>query len=899
MKKQILLFVAMLLPFLASAFDLVDEKGLFYNIKGDGTLEVVGLDAEVTEADILSDVTIGGVEYRVTSIGERAFEGRSDLTYLSIPWSVTSIGEYAFVDCGSSITVNIADPESWCQMELGNEHSSPLSSAGKVLVFDIETTSINIPEGVTSIGKFTFYQCRCITSLNIPASVKSIGSSTFEGCIGLTSLTLSEGLETIGGSAFEGCTGLKNLRIPNTVNTISINAFAKCTSITDVYCYAVNVPETDENAFNGTPTENSTLHVPANAIEAYKVAWPWSDFKEIVALNGEVPSVKRTIHVATAGTLSSYIRSEKYQIEELTLTGEINGTDLGFLREMAGQSTYTEFRNGSYKYGGPTNGKMSILDISSTNIVAGGVFHRLIQYKKGSDKIDDEYYSVLKEDNSLPSVFSSCKLRSLILPSNLESFDLGNLSGTDLTSITIPKSVHSISGSVGGNNNLSSITVDEGNMSYDSRYNCNAIIDKNNQLIVGCKNTIIPNSVTSIGSYAFSGCSGLTSVAIPNSVTSIGKNTFSNCNNLKDVYCYAEDVPNTNGYAFSGTPTESAILHVPANAVEAYKAVKPWSDFKEIVPLDDNPSPANGIIFTVKDNGTLEVTGLEDGINRVDILSTVTIDGKEYQVTSIGKRAFEGRDNIEYLSIPWSVTSIGEFAFIDCGNNMTVNIADPEAWCKMEIGNEHSSPLSHAKKVLVYDIETDQIDIPEGVTSIGKYTFYQCQCITSLKIPATVTSIGSSAFEGCTGLSSLALSDGLESIGGSAFEGCTGLKNLVIPSTVNTITINAFRNCKGITDVYCYAENVPTTDENAFDGTLTEKSTLHVPSNALEAYKASWPWSDFKEIVALTGDDPSGIIAVKPSDDGETPYYDLYGRRTYQPQQKGLYIRNGKKIMVK
>ena len=86
MKKQVLILVTLLLPLVASAYDLVDDKGLFYNLKDDGTLEVVGLDAGTTTADILSDVTIGGVEYRVTSIGERAFEGRSDITYLSIPW---------------------------------------------------------------------------------------------------------------------------------------------------------------------------------------------------------------------------------------------------------------------------------------------------------------------------------------------------------------------------------------------------------------------------------------------------------------------------------------------------------------------------------------------------------------------------------------------------------------------------------------------------------------------------------------------------------------------------------------------------------------------------------------------------------------------------------------------
>ena len=605
MKKLLLLFAAMLLPLMASAYDLADDKGIHYNIKGDGTLEVDGLDAWTTIADILSDVTIGGKTYRVTSIKAWAFEGRSDLHYLSIPWTVTSIGEYAFIDCGSNIMVNIADPECWCQMQLGNEHASPLSSAGKVLVHDIETTRIDIPETVTAIGKFTFYQCRKINSLNIPSSVKSIGSSAFEDCTGLTALTLSEGLETIGGSAFQGCTGLQTLIIPSTVKTININAIANCSGIREVYCYAENVPDTHADAFDATPTEKSTLHVPANAVQKYRTTWPWSDFKEIVPIGG------------------------------------------------GGTTTLTD----------------------------------------------------------------------------------------------------------------------------------------------------------------------------------------------------------------------------------------------------------NGIIFALKGDGTLEVTGLEDWTRNADILSDVTINGYKYQVTSIGEYAFQGRDDMEYLSIPWSVKSIGRYAFLNCGSNVTVNIADPESWCKMELGNEYSSPFTCAKKVLVYDRETDRIDIPSGVRSIGKYTFYQCRSITSLNIPATVTSIGSSAFEDCTELTSLTLSEGLEELGGSAFEGCSRLSSLTLPSTIRTISVNAFRNCKGITDVYCYAENVPNTQADAFDATPTEKATLHVPANAVKAYRTSWPWSDFKEIVAIGEEGPDAIMGIKQSENSNSEYYDLTGRKVLHPQ-KGLNIvryKDGtmKKIIVK
>ena len=529
-----------------------------------------------------------------------------------------------------------------------------------------------------------------------------------------------------------------------------------------------------------------------------------------------------------------------------------------------------------------------------------------------------------------------------------------------ITSVTIPNSVTSIGESAfGACTKLSTVSIPNSVTEIEPAafYGCTALKQVNlpsrmkrieNNLFWGCTSltsVTIPESVTSITEEAFRECSALPSIDIPNSVTEIGKSAFEKCSSLRvitigsgvasigsyafanlngertranndnlKVYCKAETVPETDENAFDGTPTELSTLYVPASAVEKYRAAWPWSDFKEIVPLDnpsipDDPVSSSftekGINYVVKDDGTLEVTGIEDGTTIVDILSDVYIDGKAYQVTSIGERAFEGRHDIEYLSIPWSVTSIGEYAFIDCGSsNMAVNIADPESWCQMKLGNEHSSPLYCAGKMLVHDIETTSISIPESVTSIGAFTFYQCSCIQSLYIPGSVTSIGSSAFEDCDYLTSLTLSDGLQKIGGSTFQGCTRLQTLTIPSTVKSIKLNAFADCKGITDVYCYADIVPETDDIAFHGTPTEKSTLHVPANAIEAYRTTWPWSDFKEIVALDAD---GIAIVKSGDgnnmDSDARIYDLQGNRQ-NTLQKGVNIikmNNGKvkKVLVK
>ena len=225
--------------------------------------------------------------------------------------------------------------------------------------------------------------------------------------------------------------------------------------------------------------------------------------------------------------------------------------------------------------------------------------------------------------------FGSCYgLTSVIIPNSVTSIGsraFAECSG--LTSITIPNSVTSI-GSYGdyafyGCSSLTSITVEEGNTVYDSRNNCNAIIKtKSNSIILGCKNTMIPNSVTRIGSGAFSGCSGLTSITIPNSVTniedyafkncsgltsitipnsvtSIGVYAFAKCPELTDVFCLAEVVPTTEIDAFAFSFINNATLHVPNASVNLYKAVEPWKSFKEIVALTDQELSVEGI---TKDN---------------------------------------------------------------------------------------------------------------------------------------------------------------------------------------------------------------------------------------------------------------------------------------------------------
>ena len=142
--------------------------------------------------------------------------------------------------------------------------------------------------------------------------------------------------------------------------------------------------------------------------------------------------------------------------------------------------------------------------------------------------------------------------------------------------------------------------------------------------------------------------------------------------------------------------------------------------------------------------------------------------------------------------------------------------------------------------------------IPKSVTSIGGAAFYKCSGLTSVTIPNSVTSIGSDAFYECSGLTSVTIPNSVTSIGNAAFLNCDGLTSVTIGNSVKSIGNSAFEYCSELLDVYCYAENVPSTGSNAFYGSYPEYATLHVPAASIDSYKASAPWRWFGKIVALT-----------------------------------------------
>ena len=325
-------------------------------------------------------------------------------------------------------------------------------------------------------------------------------------------------------------------------------------------------------------------------------------------------------------------------------------------------------------------------------------------------------------------------------------------------------------------------------------------------------------SVTSIEDWAFSRCPGLTSVIISNSVTRIGSGAFYYCRGLTSV-TIPNSVTSIGDYAFYDCRGLKKVI---------VQDIAAWCG----ISFDGNYTNPLSYAHHLYSDETTEITNL--------IIPN--------SVTSIGESTFEGCSGLTSVTIPNSVTSIGIYAFFDCSG-------------------------------------LTSITIPNSVTSIRRYAFYGCSGLTSVIIPNSVTSIGERAFEGCSGLTSVTIPNSVTSIGNYAFEGCTGLTSVTIPNSVTSIEAGAFKNCSGLTsvnigngvknieseaftncaeliDVYCYAENVPTTQSDAFYGSYTEYATLHVPAASVEQYKATAPWSNFGTIVATDEDAIAEVQAV-------------------------------------
>jgi len=759
-------------------------------------------------------------------IGNEAFRQNSHITgALTLP-EVVSIGDDAFYYCGQITSVVIGDN---CT-EIGDMAFNNASGL----------SSITLGSGLTRIGSDCFnytswynsqsnnsilyignwavgHKGYSIYSVTVPSGITHIADSAFGNLSNLTNVTLPEGLVSIGARAFVNCNPTE-LVIPSTVEYIGDQAVLYCEStLSYIIIKATTPPELGSEVF---VYGNYPIYVPAESLADYKEAWP------------EVENRLFAIPTGTKATLT-YLNGDTY---DLSFDSGLSITDSEVRRGISDSSDPHYYTN--------------IVDATISN-------------------------GVIRIDNSV--LYGSTSLTSVTIPDSVTSIgSQAFYSCTSLTSVTIPDSVTSI-GSIafGQCTDLTYISVGSGNTVYDSRNNCNAIIETGtNKLIVGCSNTVIPNTVTSIGTQAFYYLSTLTSIVIPDSVTSIEDWAFNSCSSLASV-TIGNGVTSIGERAFGGCESLTSVT-IPDGVTTIKKYSFGNCSNLETVILGDSTANIQESAF---DNcRKLRNIELPDSLKTIGKYAFGFCDLREVTIPSgcyaLYEQAFRWCENISRITIPSSVNTIGKNSFLGCqftdSNFINNSSATGSPWGATIYQNtvEQNGLIISTDGTTLYKARPylTSVTIPNTVTSIGTYAFNGCSSLTSVTIPNAVTTIGNSAFNGCTSLTSITIPDsvtsidnyafnacialtsvtignGVTSIGIGTFQNCTGLTSVTIGNGVTSINDSAFSYCTSLTNLTCEATTPPTLGSSALN--YTNNCPIYVPAESVETYKSASVWSDY------------------------------------------------------
>lgn len=635
-----------------------------------------------------------------------------------------------------------------------------VTGIGENAFYRCSFTSVTIPDSVTDIGGNAFRECT-IENATIPASVcryvnnsdlkkvvitsgKTIEENAFAKCGMLTSVTIPKSITSIGYGAFYECSSLTEITIPNGVTQIGPSTFYGCTSLTSV-TIPESVTEIDYCAFEDCISLTSII-IPSN--------------------------VKRISSNAFKGC---YRLIEVYNKSSLEITA------------------------GSEEYG-----------------VA--YYAKNVYTKRGESKlsVDNDFVIYTDGEDKMLVMCTGTNKSQLTIPSGITQInDYAFWGCTSLTTITIPDSVTRLEDNAFKFGNYRTCPI---NTATIPAIACKYINSSN-------LTTVVITSGEEIEEYAFANCENLTEITIPSSIISVGKGAFLDCENLTAVH-------------ISDIAAWCNINFARINYSFHYSTSNPLAWARNLYL--NNESVVNLVIpdtvTQIKDDvfyncSDLKSVTMSNSVTKVGVgafknctnLANVTMSDN---ITNVGGEAFKNCCSLTSITIPSSVTTIDDDAFDGCYrlievcNKSSFAITAGDEWkgkvayyAKNVYANENESKLTTDNdgfviytdgedKVLVgYNGDKTEIVLPDGITEIYSYAFYNCSNLRQVVIPASVVTIGANAFEKCSKLIAVTIPDSVTTIGWSAFYECAKLTKLTIGKAVSSIGDYAFARCYLLVEV--------------------------------------------------------------------------------------------------
>ena len=717
---------------------------------------------------------------------------------------------------------------------------------------------------VTTIGKDAFCSCSGLTSVTIPNSVTTIGSCAFEYCIGLTAVRIgdiaawcridfgyysSNPLYHAENLYLNG-EKVTNLVIPNGVTEIKNYALCGCSSLTSV-TIPNSVTTIGKDAFYGC-TGLTSITIP-NSVTTI-VEYAFYDCTGLTSIT--IPNSVTTIGykafkgcdiAKTIWLTNTPPSGYSYAQGKINYVANNQYTSLGNVVVYPYLSSLFEIDGIKYVPVSPAERTCDAIDCIYDTAIETINIGKTVLYKNIAMNVKEVMpYTCYKNKN----------IRNLTISNDGSVGDKAFYGCTGLNEITI-----SNKGDIGASAFESSATSGPAKLEIS---NDGSVGDK---AFYGCTglNDIAINNKGDIGASAFEGSatSGPAKLEISND-SSIGDKAFYACTGLSDITIGNKGDIGTS--AFEECTGAFEITLGDGIASIGRRAFYACSSLKEII-IPNSVTSLNSYVF----------------YNCSALNSVVLSDG----IKTIAEYAFSGCSALPEIKIPQAVVEIGNYAFAGCSSLADVIIENRTA--ALSLGPNGSSPL-------FADCPLDSVYVG-GKISYKTSPFYRNSSLRSVVITDVEEQIYDNEFYGCTGLKNVQIGNGVKSIGKWAFSGCSNLDYLIVGANVSSIGQEAFSDCSNVTTIYAHAMVPPVCEAQALEDINKWNCTLMVPNESIADYQAAEQWKDFFFISNI----PTGITEISPDDiegfDGGA-IYDLYGRPVSEPAKGGVYIIDGKKVVL-